>query len=212
MEKEKRAKQPAKRTKKTSGRRKKGVKLDVRYLIAAGAVLVIVVVLILGIRGCGISHKTPEGVVKGMIESYANGKEKKVKECYGAKKDTDNALQTEIDATMKYFRAHNMKSISIEDCDVLSENKKYTYVYIIYKLELENGQTYPSIGTYMTAKEDGKYYVLPASKITQDMSKQAAADYAKFMTTDTYKNYTKDYDTFIKKNPGYEEKIAGKVS
>ena len=44
------------------------------------------------------------------------------------------------------------------------------------------------------------------------MRTQAASDYAKFMATDTYKEYTKAYDTFIKKNPGYEEKIAGKVS
>ena len=43
------------------------------------------------------------------------------------------------------------------------------------------------------------------------MNQQAADDYAKFMTTDAYKNYAKDYDTFIKKNPGYEEKIAGKI-
>ena len=44
------------------------------------------------------------------------------------------------------------------------------------------------------------------------MSQAAADEYAKFMTTDTYKGYTVAYDTFIKKNPGYEEKIAGKLA
>ena len=36
-------------------------------------------------------------------------------------------------------------------------------------------------------------------------------DYAKFMTADSYKTYTKAYNVFIKKNPGYEEKIANKL-
>ena len=63
----------------------------------------------------------------------------------------------------------------------------------------------------MVEKKDKKYYVLTSSKITEDMSKQAATDYAKFMTTDSYKNYTKAYNTFIKKNPGYEDKIANKL-
>ena len=31
------------------------------------------------------------------------------------------------------------------------------------------------------------------------------------MTTDTYKEYTKAYDVFIKKNPGYEDKITTKI-
>ena len=38
-----------------------------------------------------------------------------------------------------------------------------------------------------------------------------ADDYAKFMTADSYKTYTKAYNVFIKKNPGYEEKIANKL-
>ena len=92
------------------------------------------------------------------------------------------------------------------------KNDKYTYVYITYNMVLEDDQEYPCIGTYMIGKKDKSYYILPSSQITDDMRTQAASDYAKFMTTDTYKEYTKAYDTFIKKNPGYEEKIAGKVS
>ena len=182
------------------------MKKRVRFIILGAAVL-----LILAMSGCGISHKTPEGVVESLIKEYVNGKEKKIKDCYGQKKDTEESLQTEIEATIKYFKAHNVKKLKINECDSLSENKNYTYVYILYNLVLENEQEYPCISTYMVEKKDKKYYVLPSSGITEEMSKQAAADYAKFMTTDSYKNYTKAYNTFIKKNPGYEEKIAGKL-
>lgn len=183
------------------------MKKGMKYILLGISIL-----LMLGMTGCGVSHKSPEGVVKALIQSYVDGKESKVKECYGVKKDTDKDIQTEIDATIKYFKAHNVSKLKIDECDILSENKKYAYTYITYNLVLENEQEYPCVGTYMVGKEDGKYYVLPPSKITEDMSKQAATDFAKFMTTDTYKNYTKAYETFIKKNPGYEEKIAGKVS
>lgn len=32
-----------------------------------------------------------------------------------------------------------------------------------------------------------------------------------FMNTDVYKDYTKAYEVFIKKNPGYEDKISSKL-
>ena len=86
-------------------------------------------------------------------------------------------------------------------------------MYISYDLVLKNGQAYPCISTYMTQKkEDGKYYVLTPSEITNDMNKQAAEKYALFMKSDAYQEYTVAYDKFIKKNPGYEEKIASKLS
>ena len=31
-------------------------------------------------------------------------------------------------------------------------------------------------------------------------------------TKDVYKDYAKAYEKFIKKNPGYEDKISGKIS
>ena len=43
-------------------------------------------------------------------------------------------------------------------------------------------------------------------------SGQAAKDYQKFMTTKTYTDYTKAYEVFLKKNPGYEDKIASKLN
>lgn len=183
-----------------------------RYIIIGAVVLIVFLALIFGLRSCGVSHKSPEGVARSLIKAYANGNQKKIKDCYGAKKDTEESLQKEIDATIRYFDAHNLKDVEIKECDVLSENDKYTYVYVTYDMRLENSQSYPCINTYMTDKEDGRYYILPSSKVTDDMRKQAASDYAKFMTTNTYKNYVKEYETFTKKNPGYEDKIAGKLS
>ena len=183
-----------------------------RYIIIGAVVLIVSLALIFGLRSCGVSHKSPEGVARSLIKAYANGNQKKIKDCYGAKKDTEESLQKEIDATIRYFDAHNLKDVEIKECDVLSENDKYTYVYVTYDMQLENSQSYPCINTYMTDKEDGRYYILSSSKVTDDMRKQAASDYAKFMTTNTYKNYVKEYETFTKKNPGYEDKIAGKLS
>lgn len=64
----------------------------------------------------------------------------------------------------------------------------------------------------MVRKEKNKYYVVPPSSVTAEMSEQAILDYEKFMTTDIYKKYIQDYETFTKKNPGYEEKISAKLS
>ena len=60
-------------------------------------------------------------------------------------------------------------------------------------------------------KEDGKYRILAPSEITDEMKKEAAEKYALFMETDPYKQYVTAYETFTKKNPGYEEKLAAKL-
>ena len=172
----------------------------------------VLVLLTLCAAGCGgVSHKSPEKVTEELIQSYVDGKEKKVKDCYNQKDNTEADLQTEITATFKYFEAHNPKKVSVQKCDSLLENDKYTYVYITYNLILEDDQEYPCVGTYMTGKKDKDYYIMAPSQITDDMRSEAAAAYAKFMKTDTYKTYSKEYDTFIKKNPGYEDKISEKI-
>ena len=56
------------------------------------------------------------------------------------------------------------------------------------------------------------YYLYSPSDISDKISQQAAADYQKFMTTKTYTDYTKAYEVFLKKNPGYEDKIASKLN
>ena len=96
-------------------------------------------------------------------------------------------------------------------CDTIKEYKKYSLVYVYYELNLGNKKAYPCISTYMTRKKDGKYYIMPSDDITEKMSRQAATDYAAFMNTDVYKDYTKAYEVFIKKNPGYEDKISSKL-
>ena len=101
-----------------------------RYIIIGAVVLIVFLALIFGLRSCGVSHKSPEGVARSLIKAYANGNQKKIKDCYGAKKDTEESLQKEIDATIRYFDAHNLKDVEIKECDVLSENDKYTYVYV----------------------------------------------------------------------------------
>ena len=117
-----------------------------------------------------------------------------------------------MDATVKYFSAFDAEKTEITQCDKIYQNGKNTYIYITYNLVLKNGQKYPCITTYMVQKKDnGKYYVLTPSEITDDLSKQAAEKYAEFMNTKVYKDYTTDYDKFIKKNPGYEEKLAAKL-
>jgi hypothetical protein len=172
----------------------------------------LVVLLVFGMTGCGVSHGSPEGVVKSLIKSYAKGKEKKVKDCYGAKSDTSEELQAEIDATIQYMDVHDMEKVKIVDCDILSENDSYAYVYITYNFVLEDEQEYPCISTYMVTKTDRKYYVVPPAEVTEEMSAQAVLDYQEFMNSDAYKEYRRSYDTFIKKNPGYEEKIAEKLN
>ena len=63
-----------------------------RYL-AAG----VLVLLTLCVAGCGgVSHKSPEKVTEELIQSYTDGKEKKVKECYNQADNTEADLQTEI--------------------------------------------------------------------------------------------------------------------
>ena len=207
-------------TGKKNGNRKSGNKKSgnsfqgqtIKYIAGAAVIVVLAVILIFSVKGCGIAGKTPEKVVKNLIKSYVEGKEKNSRKCYGVKKPNEE-LQTEIKASIQYFAAHKPKKVEIVSCDTIYKDGKNAYVYITYNLLLEDGQSYPCISTYMTRQnEKGKYYVLMPSKITDDMKKTAASKYAEFMNTDPYKDYVTAYETFTKKNPGYEEKLATKLS
>lgn len=200
-----------KKIKKVSGFTLPTVRLPKEVVAGAAAVLVLLFVIIFAAKGCGISHKTPERVVKALIESYTEGKERKVKKCYGVSKADEN-LQQEIDASIKYFEAFEAEETEVIQCDKIYQDGKNTYVYVTYEMVLKDGQHYPCISTYMTQKkDDDKYYVMAPSEITDELSKQAAEKYADFMETQAYKDYTTAYDKFITKNPGYEEKIAAKL-
>lgn len=201
-------------------RRKKSVKklkysnkkLNFVHVATLAGVILILLVIILAARGCGeISHRTPEGLVESYIKAAVEGKDKKMQECYGADKISDEA-KTEISSTVKYFQAHGAKDVNIDSCEAISESKNYTYVYIRYNLVLQNDQEYPCISTYLVKVQDKKYYLYSPAEISDEISQQAAADYQKFMTTKTYTDYTKAYEVFLKKNPGYEDKIASKLN
>ena len=175
-------------------------------------ILFVCLILMVAISGCGVSHRSPEGVVKSLIKAYDSGKEKKVLKCYGIKGKADDTIQKEIDGTLKYFKAHDAKSIEIVKCDTIKKYDDYALVYVYYELNLGKKKSYPCLSTYFAGKKKGKYYVLPSEDINTEMSKQAASDYASFMDTKVYKDYTKAYEVFIKKNPGYEDKISSKLS
>ena len=196
-------------------RRKKSVKklkysnkkLNFVHIVTLAGIILILLVIILAARSCGgISHRNPKGVVEGYIKAAVAGKDKKMQECYGTDKISDEA-KTEISSTVKYFQAHGAK-----DVNAISESKNYTYVYIRYNLVLQNDQEYPCISTYLVKVQDKKYYLYSPAEISDEISQQAAADYQKFMTTKTYTDYTKAYEVFLKKNPGYEDKIASKLN
>ena len=186
-------------------------RLPKKVLAAAAVLIVLIIVIVFAARGCGVSHKTPEKVVRTLVEAYTSGSESKAKKCYGVSKADDN-LQQEMDATVNYYKAFAADKTEITQCGQIYQNGKITYMYVIYDLVLKNGQSYPCISTYMVQKkDDGKYYVMTPSEITDDMSKQAATKYAEFMNTQVYKDYTTAYDKFIKKNPGYAAQLAAKL-
>ena len=72
---------------KTSGTRRKTSRgSDIAAVIArlpkpvlAGAValIVLIIIIVFAAKGCGVSHKTPERVVRTLIESYTGGNESK---------------------------------------------------------------------------------------------------------------------------------------
>ncbi len=184
-------------------------------MITAGAALFLAVVLLLLLfRSCGSTHGSAIGVVRSLVKAGVDGDLKKMKDCYGVKADAPGELQSELDATVRYYKAHNPDRVRIRKCGKLFEDEELscTGVYIVYHLRLPDGQDYPCIGTYLVQKREGRYYVLTAAQTEKEMSDAAAAAYAKFMETDLYKDYAKEYDTFIRRNPGYEDKIAGKLN
>lgn len=176
-------------------------------------VVLAIITLVLGMLmcGCGVNRKSPEGVVKSLLAAYEEGKEKNALSCYGMEDNADAVTKEEVAANINYFKAHDAKGVNILECDVIKEIGSSAYVYITYQFELDKDKKYPAISTYLVGKEDKKYYVMPAKEINEDLGKQVQAAYKDFMDSDAYKEYTKLYDAFVTKHPGYEDKIAGKL-
>lgn len=177
-----------------------------------GVVLMAVVLaLILCFSGCGVNTKSPEGVVKSLFEACVKGKVSKAMRCYGLEEDEDEVTKEDIEATIAYFKAHEADRIELQECDVIEEFDGYSYVYITYEFQMDKNKTYPAVSTYLTGQKDKKYYVLPSKDIDDELKEKTSEAYQKFMKSDAYKEYTKQYDAFMTKYPGYEEKVAGKL-
>jgi hypothetical protein len=176
-------------------------------------VILTIITLVMGVLmcGCGVNRKSPEGVVKSLLSAYEDGKEKNALECYGMDEKADAVTKEEVTANIDYFKAHEAKAVNILSCDVIKDFDGYSYVYVTYQFELDKEKSYPAISTYLVGKKDKKYYVMPSKDIDEGLEKKVQDAYKEFMNSDAYKEYTKLYDAFITKHPGYEEKIAGKL-
>lgn len=196
-------------TAKNKSKRKRRKRVNQQTLMLGAVLLVLVVVVIFSsLSGCSVSHGSAQKVVKSLLRAYGDGKEKLVKDCYGQKKETEEELQTQIDAMFAFMQAHEATDIEVQECDVISSNGNTFYVYAIYGLVVDKDSVYPCLSTYMVRKEGKNYRILAPSEITQEMKTASVTDFEKFTSTDSYKQYMVDYSTFIKKNPGYEERIA----
>lgn len=164
------------------------------------------------LTGCGVSHGSPEGVVKSLVKYSEKGKEKQVADCYGLKIDeADDETKAEIEAAVKFYETMKSEGVTLVKCDAIEEYKDYTYMYIYYDVNLAKKKAYPRLETYFVKKKDKDYVVVPAKEITSEMSKEAETAYAVFMTEDIYKDYQKEYDTFVLKNPRFEEELSLKL-
>ena len=182
------------------------------HLVAAVILIAAVVILIFVLRGCAGGKNSPAGVAERLIEECIAGKTEKAAECYGISGAPEGALASEIDGAITYYSAHNAQKMNVIKSDALFETEDMAYVYVRYNLVLDDQQEYPCLRTFMTRKVDKTWTVVETSAITGDMQAQAEEAFNKFMTTGIYKDFNKDYDTFLKKNPGYEERIATKLA
>lgn len=175
------------------------------------AILMGCLMVVVCLSGCGVSHGSPEGIVKSLVTYYEKGNEKKVRDCFGVKKDEDKETEKQIASTIAYFEAMKSKGITLVSCDLIEDYKDYAYVYISYIVEINKNKAYPKIDTYMVRSNEGEYYVIPTKDVTEEMSQNAKTAYASFMTTEPYKEYLKSYETFLIKNPNFEEELTQKL-
>lgn len=184
-----------------------------QYIIAVPVILIVLLIVVFSIKGCGkIKQGTPEKVVESLVKYSVEGKQNQIHLCYSPDGEVSDRLQTEIDAAVAYYQAHESEGVKIQNCGTIFEYDTYTYVFIYYTLVLADEQEYPALATYMVKEENGKYYVISSEDITDEMSEQAALDYESFMSTTDYTRYTESYEQFMESNPDYETKIAEKIT
>ena len=175
------------------------------------------VIVLLSLGGCGtkVNTKSPEKITKSLIEAYTKTDEDAVKKCFGVdKKDkVSSELKTEIKQYMTLFEAYDAKSVKFTKCESLGSFNGYELMYAIYTLKKEDSESkttleIPCLSVYYVQNNNKKYSIVQAKDVTEEMSKNSKKEFQKFMKTDEYKTYEKDYKQFTRKNPSYEEELT----
>lgn len=175
------------------------------------------VIVLLSLGGCGtkVNTKSPEKITKSLIEAYTKTDEDAVRKCFGMdKKDkVSSELKTEIKHYMTLFEAYDAKSVKFTKCESLGSFNGYELMYAIYTLKKEDSESkttleIPCLSVYYVQNNNKKYSIVQAKDVTEEMSENSKKEFQKFMKTDEYKTYEKDYKQFTRKNPSYEEELT----
>lgn len=175
------------------------------------------VIVLLSLGGCGtkVNTKSPKKITKSLIEAYTKTDENAVKKCFGMdKKDkVSSELKTEIKHYMTLFEAYDAKSVKFTKCESLGSFNGYELMYAIYTLKKEDSESkttleIPCLSVYYVQNNNKKYSIVQAKDVTEEMSENSKKEFQKFMKTDEYKTYEKDYKQFTRKNPSYEEELT----
>ena len=175
------------------------------------------VIVLLSLGGCGtkVNTKSPEKITKSLIEAYTKTDEDAVKKCFGMdKKDkVSSELKTEVKHYMSLFEAYDAKSVKFTKCESLGSFNGYELMYAIYTLKKEDSESkttleIPCLSVYYVQNNNKKYSIVQAKDVTEEMSENSKKEFQKFMKTDEYKTYEKDYKQFTRKNPSYEEELT----
>lgn len=130
------------------------------------------------------------------------------------KKDkVSSELKTEIKHYMTLFEAYDAKSVKFTKCESLGSFNGYELMYAIYTLK-KRIQKVKLLWRFHAClftmfKITIKSIRLCRRKdVTEEMSENSKKEFQKFMKTDEYKTYEKDYKQFTRKNPSYEEELT----
>lgn len=182
-----------------------------------GIIMIMAMISMLLLGGCGtkVSHKSPEAVVKSLISAYQDENQKAVKKCFGLNPDKKCAeeIKSEINYHMNYFKAHEAEKIDLKKAKSLGKFDKYELVYVRYNYKVKKQKEtleVPAMSFYYVKEKDKKYYVVPAKDVNEEMGENSRKKYSEFMKGDVYQEYDKAYQTFIRKNPKYENSLQNK--
>ena len=192
-----------------------------------------IIVIGAGVVGCAIARELSkykldvlvidknEDVIQDIADNVTHAvqmdatDENAVKKCFGMdKKDkVSSELKTEIKHYMTLFEAYDAKSVKFTKCESLGSFNGYELMYAIYTLKKEDSESkttleIPCLSVYYVQNNNKKYSIVQAKDVTEEMSENSKKEFQKFMKTDEYKTYEKDYKQFTRKNPSYEEELT----